>query len=108
MQLELADQLVRPVDQLNLPVGALDRETERIALIRSAQDRAAEVRDAAHTVAGQAHQPALRILLRQQQPVEPITDAVNLPAPVEGGERNGADYGVQTGASPPPVLIAIR
>ena len=42
------------------------------------------------------------------QAVEAVADADDVPAAVAGGERGGPDDGVEPGASPPPVLMAIR
>ena len=42
-----------------------------------------------------AHDAAVRVLLRVEQPVEAVADADDVPAPVAGGERRGPDDGVQ-------------
>ena len=94
---ELCDQFLGTVDLDERTVGLLDRVAGWIAAVGGAEDRAAGVDDAAHIFAGELDDAvAARVLLRSHQAVEAVTDADDVPAPVAGGERGGADDGVQT------------
>ena len=104
---EQADELVGAVDGDPRAVVLLHREGGRVAPVRAAQDRAAEVADAAHQVAGQLDRSARRVQLGEHQPVEAVADADGLPTSAGGGQRRRPDDGVEPGASPPPVEMAI-
>ena len=62
---------------VDLLAVALGDELERVALVDGAEDRAAEVGDAAHLVAGQIDQA---VRGRLEQPVVAAADAGDLPA----------------------------
>ena len=92
---EQADELLGAVDLGPRAVGLLHRVGARVAAVGRADDRAALVDDAAHRLARQPDDAALRVQLGRQQAVEAVADADDVPAPVAGRERGGADDGVQ-------------
>ena len=72
---------------------ARDDELERVALVDGAEDRAAEVGDAAHLVARQLDEARARWL---EQAVVAALDPRDLPPPSQPGQRDGSDDGVET------------
>jgi hypothetical protein len=92
---EVLQDLVRAVHVLDAAVRHLHREVQRIALVRGAQDGAAQVGDAAHPVAGEAEHAAVGVALGEQDAVEAVANAVALPAAVDRGHDDGADDGVE-------------
>src|SRR6185503_4296504 len=85
------------VDGHLLAVAFLN-ELERVTLVDGAEDRAAEVGDAAHLVARQVDQADVRWF---QQSVIAAADAGDLPAAPQPGERDGANDSVQAGSVAP-------
>src|SRR6185312_11476076 len=75
----------------DLSVGQLARIVERIAPVRRAEDRAAEMGDAAHALARERND-----LVVAHQPGEAALDAEHLPAAVDRGEHRGADDRVES------------
>ena len=90
------DQLVGAIDRDPRAVLLLHRKGGRVAPVRAAQDRAAEVADAAHHVARQLDHAAGRVQLGEHQPVETVADADDLPTSSRGGQCRGPDDGVET------------
>jgi hypothetical protein len=105
---EHRDQLVGPVDLDPGPVVLLDRVGGGVAAVRGAEDGAAEVHDAAHVAARQRHDAAVAVLVRVHEAVEAVTDPDDVPPAVAGRERGGRMTAFRPGASPPPVLMAMR
>ena len=89
--LEPAHDLVRDVDGDLLAV-ALGDELERVALVDRAEDRAAEVGDATHLVAGQIDQA---VRARLEQSVVAAADAGDFPTAPQTGQRDGANDRVE-------------
>ncbi len=73
------------------------RVSQRIVAIRRADDRPAQMRDAAHAFARQTNDAAFDELLWQKESVETFADAVTFPPAIERGEHDGADHRVQAG-----------
>ena len=90
------------------PVALLDGVRGGVALVRRADDRAAEVGDPTHGLAAQLDEPVAVVVLGEEQPVEPVADPDHVPAAIAGGERHRRMTALSPGASPPPVLIATR
>ncbi len=86
MLTERGHQLVRAIDSPCRPVGLFHRPGERIAMSRSAEDRATQVRNTADGVTCQRY----NLILAQKPSVCPV-DAVDLPTPVDGRKSSGAD-----------------
>ena len=84
------DQLVRPVDVLVTPVRLQDRVVERAAAVRRAEDRPAEVADAAHRLARHGDH-----LVLAEQPGEATLDAEYVPPTMQRREHGGANHRVQ-------------
>ena len=80
-----------------VPSGLPHGVRRRVAAVRRAEDRAAQVHDAADGLCVQPHDAAPRVLVRDEQPVEPVADADDVPTAVASGERGGTDDGVQAG-----------
>ena len=76
---EQLDELVGAIDLDVGAVGLAHREGRRVAPVGGAEDRAAEVDDAAHARAAAAR-PAVAVALREHQPVEAVADADDVPA----------------------------
>ena len=77
---EQLDELVGAVDLDVAAVGLAHRVGGRVAAVGRAEDRAAEVDDAAHGFAGQLDNAAVAVALRVDQPVEAVADADDVPA----------------------------
>src|SRR3972149_6273737 len=86
------EQLVGAVHFLECSVRLLHRIAEGIPAVRRAEDRAAEVADAAHDVARERND-----LVVAEQPGVPLLDAQDVPTAIGGGEHRGADDGVGAG-----------
>ena len=84
------EQLVGPVHLDEAPVGLPHRIGERIPAIRRAQDRAAEMPDAAHLVPRERNH-----LVVAEQPRVPPLDPEHVPAAIDRGEHGGTDDGVE-------------
>ena len=97
---EAAHDLVGDVDRHLLAVASAD-ELERVALVDGAEDRAAQVGDAAHLVTRQVDEADSGWL---QQAVVTAADAGDLPAAPQPDKRDGANDSVQAGRVAPPVL----
>ena len=102
------DQLVAAIDLDERAVGLLQREADGIAAIGRAEDRAAEVRDAARPTRATAGTPRRAETPRGRAVRRSPRGCRNTPsharattAPRRGSRRS------DPGASPPPVLIAI-
>ena len=87
--------VARAVHLTDAAVGHFDGKVQRVALVGGAQNGAATVADAAHGVARQAGHAALRVALGKQNAVEPVMNAVALPAPVVGGNGHGLNDGIK-------------
>jgi hypothetical protein len=88
---EALHDLIGDVDRLLLPV-ARDQELERVTLVHRAQDRAAQVGDAADLVTRQIDEPRPRWL---EEAVVAALDPGDLPPAAKGRERDGANDGVE-------------
>ena len=94
---EAVEQLGGPVDLDDGAVGALDREAGGVAPVGGAEDGAAEVDDAAHTIARQRDHATVVVLLGGEQAVEAVADAHHVPAEVVRREGGRTDHGVEPG-----------
>ncbi len=78
---------------IDLDVGAIGLahgKLERVSAVSRAQDRSAQVRDAAHRVAGQGDD-----VVFAEQAVIPTTDAEHVPSTTSGGQHGGANDGIE-------------
>ena len=90
-------------------VVLLHRKRDRVATVRRAQDRAALVQDATNPLAGELDQPAIGILIGEQQSVVTRHGSPRHPSRGCRAAKVAARItALSPGASPPPVLIAIR
>ena len=87
--------LVAAVDGANRAVGALDRVLEGATAIGGAEDRAAEMGDAANRVTIQVDEAAGRIALGLEESVVAVPDSDALPAVVRGADHHRANDGIQ-------------
>ena len=94
---ESRQQLVGAVDLEPRSVALLDGVRRGVALVRRPDDRAAQMGDATNALPAQIDQSVAAVVLGEQQPVETVADADDVPAPIAGGERHGTDDGVEPG-----------
>src|SRR2546426_8454568 len=90
LSVERRNQLVGPIVLDSRAVGALSPPAKRVAAVGRAEDRAAQVGDAADGVGVEQHDAVLI-----EQPVVAAPDADAFPAAVDRGEHRPADHGVQ-------------
>jgi hypothetical protein len=94
-QHDAAGFLARPLLEHLGAIGRAAREAERIAAIRGAEDRAAQVSDPAHGRRRQAQGPALGIHPGIEEAVVAVADAPHFPAALRAGQDHGADHGIE-------------
>ena len=92
---EQLDELVGAVDLDVRAVRLAHREGRRVATVGGADDRAAEVDDATYRLALELDDATVSVALWIQQPVEPVTDADDVPALIASGQHDGADHGIE-------------
>ena len=105
---EQADQLVGAVDLGPRAVGLLHRVGRRVAPVRRADDRAALVDDAAHRLAGQRDDAALRVRSGLSRPLKPSRMPTTSQPRLRAANVAARMTALRPGASPPPVLMAMR
>jgi hypothetical protein len=93
--IESSHQIIGSIHSGDLSVGICHRKVKWMTAIGGSQDCAAQMRNAADTLATQGYQATARVVSWKQQPIVAVPNSETLPTTLQRSNHSGTDHGVE-------------